>query len=112
MDVKFDFFRTTMPETREADYYLGCLNSSVFMDFKKTADNIIYLARISFDGFGCYELFGKVYALNEQDSKKFIEEIETENLNQEVITGFVKELISLNKEQIWTDALEKYNLID
>ena len=68
MNRKFDFFGTTMPETRKADYYLGCLNSSVFIDFNKTNNNQICLVRISFDGFGCYNLFGRVYLLDIQDS--------------------------------------------
>jgi len=43
-------------------------------------------------------------------SKDFIEEIDKENLDQERITKIVLELIRLNKDSIWPDALEEYNL--
>lgn len=112
MNHKFNFFRTNMPETRKADYHLGCLNGSVFIDFNKTNNNQICMVRISFDGFGCYNLSGRVYLLDLKDSEKFIREIETENLDQEVMTELVKKAITINKEQIWSDALEKYKLID
>ncbi len=50
MNQPFDFFITTLPPTRQADYYLGCLNASVFIDFNCSDENLIYLIRISFDG--------------------------------------------------------------
>ena len=52
MNQDFEFFKTTMPQTRKADYYLGCLDSCVFLDFNRSTDNGISLARISFDGYG------------------------------------------------------------
>ena len=33
MNDDLEFFIATMPDTRPADYYLGCLGGSVFMDF-------------------------------------------------------------------------------
>ena len=53
MKQDFDFFKTSMPSTRKADYYLGGLDSSVFIDFNRTKENRISLVRISFDGYGC-----------------------------------------------------------
>jgi len=52
MNQDFAFFKTTMTQTRKADYYLGCLDSCVFLDFNRSTDNGISLARISFDGYG------------------------------------------------------------
>jgi hypothetical protein len=112
MNQDFEFFKTTMPNTRKADYYLGCLDSSVFIDFNRSEDNRIYLRRISFDGYGCCNLDKNANHLNHQDSKKFIEEIEKEELDQVVITLLVKTAVKINKEQIWTDALEEYGLIE
>ena len=43
---------------------------------------------------------------------KFIEEISKDELDQEKLTTIVKEIIKINKNHIWTDALEEYNLID
>ncbi len=101
-----------MPETRKADYHLGCLDSSVFIDFDQSADKRIYLSRISFDGYGCCELGENAKHLNLGDSQKFIEEIEKEPLDQNTMTLLVKKIIKVNKEYIWTDAIREYGLIE
>ncbi|MDG1332775.1 MAG: hypothetical protein P8P74_10615 [Crocinitomicaceae bacterium] len=112
MNQDFDFFKTTMPQTRKADYYLGCLDSCVFLDFNCSADNRISLIRISFDGYGCCSLNDKAESLSSEESAKFIAEMNREHLNQELITRLVKHLIEINKEHIWLDALEDYDLIE
>ena len=43
MGQDFYFFKTTMPESRKADFYLGCLDGSVFIDFNYTPDKRISL---------------------------------------------------------------------
>jgi hypothetical protein len=106
----FDFFKCTMPESRKADFYLGCLDSCVFLDFNWTTDKRINLCRISFDGYGCCDI-DNAKCLDEQSSKDFISEIGRDNLNQEKITKYILELVRLNKDNIWKEALEKYNLI-
>jgi hypothetical protein len=108
----FGFFKTQMPDTRKADFYLGCLDSSVFIDFNLTSDNLISLCRISFDGYGCCNITDTKNLLNFELSKKFLEEIKKDKLDQEKLTPLVKEIIKVNREHIWTDALEEYNLID
>ncbi|MFN7116236.1 MAG: hypothetical protein ACK4TA_05515 [Saprospiraceae bacterium] len=112
MNQNFDFFKITLPETRKADYYLGCLDGSVFIDFNRSEDNRIYLRRISFDGYGCCNLDKDSNFLNNLDSKKFIEELEKQELDQAIITSLVKIAIKINKEHIWTDAIEEYGLIE
>ena len=111
MNKNYDFHKTTMPASRKADYYLCCLDSSVFIDFNSSPDNEISLIRISFDGFGCCNIDGKAKKLNLMDSKQFIEELNKEALNQIAITDVVNKAIKINNEFIWTDALEKYGLI-
>ncbi len=111
MKHDFDFFKWTMPESRKADFYLGCLDSCVFLDFNWTTDKRINLCRISFDGYGCCNI-DNAKCLDEQSSKDFINEISKDNLDQEKITKFVLELVRLNKDNIWKVALEEYNLID
>lgn len=112
MGQEFDFFKTTMPDSRKADFYLGCLDGSVFIDFNFTTDGRINLCRISFDGYGCCNLDSNAKCLNDKSSKAFIDEINKDNFEQEKITKIVLELIGLNKDNIWTDALEEYKLID
>lgn len=111
MKQDFYFFKTTMPDSRKADFYLGCLDGCVFLDFNYTLDGQISLCRISFDGYGCCN-FNNAKCLDEKSSQDFVDEIIKDNLNQEKITKYVLELVSLNKDNIWKDALEEYNLID
>jgi hypothetical protein len=112
MKQNFDFFKTKMPESRKADFYLGCLDGAVFLDFNKTVDNRIRLCRISFDGYGCCNLPEQTNALNAELSKTFMEEITKEKLDQEKLALLVKEVIKINQAHIWVEALESYHLID
>ncbi len=112
MTQDFGFFKTSMPESRKADFYLGCLEGSVFIDFNQTSDGLISLCRISFDGYGCCNLTNNQNLLNRALSREFIEEIKKHKLDQEKLTQLVKEIIKINKDYIWTDALDEYDLID
>ena len=112
MEQGFDFFKTTMPASRKADFYLGYFEGSVFLDFNITSEKRINLCRISFDGYGCCDLNNNAKCLDEQLSRVFIEEIGKADLDQEKVTKIVLELIRLNRDNIWIDALEEYNLID
>lgn len=112
MKQDFYFFKTTMPSSRKADFYLGCFDGCVFMDFNVTTDKHIYLCRISFDGYGCFNLDSNAKCLGYKSSKTFIDEIGKENLDQGKITKLVLELIGMNKDKIWKDALEEYKFLD
>jgi len=103
MGQDFDFFKTTMPDSRQADFYLGCLDGSVFIDFNFTTDKRINLCRISFDGYGCCDLDNNAKCLDDKTSMAFIDEIGKDNFDQEKITKIVLELIGLNKDNIWLD---------
>ena len=111
MNQEFGFFKTTMPDSRKADYYLGCFDGCVFLDFNLTTDKRINLCRISFDSYGCCDI-DNAKCLDEQSSKDFIFEIGRNTLDQQKIAKFVLELIRLNQSKIWIDALEEYSLID
>jgi hypothetical protein len=112
MKQNFEFFKTDMPESRKADFYLGCLDGSVFLDFNQSNENLISLCRISFDGYGCCNLDSNAIHLDYRLSQEFLEEISNDQLNQEKITRLVLNLIELNKDNIWADALKKYHLIE
>ena len=111
MEQDFYFFKTKMPDSRKADFYLGCLDSSVFIDFNLTSDCLISLCRIPFDGYGCCNIADTKNLLNFELSKKFMEEIKKDEIDQRKLTPLVKEIIKINQEYIWRDALEAYNLI-
>ena len=101
----FDFFKTEMPDSRKADFYLGCLDGCVFIDFNLNSDKLISLCRISFDGYGCCNLTNQTNLLDYGKSKQFVEELTKVELDQENLTSLVKEIIKINQEFIWTDAL-------
>ncbi len=86
MKQDFNFFKVEMPESRKADFYLGCLDGSVFIDFNLTGNNLISLCRISFDGYGCCNIDGTKNLLNSELSKLFIDEISKDELSQEKLT--------------------------
>ena len=111
MKPNFEFFKTTMPESRRADFYLGCLEGSVYIDFNKSNENLISLCRISFDGYGCCNLPDKTNCLSLELSNRFIQEMEREELDQEIIATIVRELIKTNREYIWEEALKEYKLV-
>lgn len=111
MRDNLDFFKTSMPKTREADFYLGCRNGSVFIDFNRTKNNLISLVRISFDGYGCCNLNENVQTLNTEDSELFLKQMSIDLMDQNKITSLVKKAIKMNRQQIWTDALHKYDFI-
>jgi hypothetical protein len=104
------FFITAMPDTRPADYYLGCLEGSVFMDFENCEHECIRLKRISFDGYGCCDLGDQAIPMNEVDSRVFKEIIEARLSDEARLTTIVKKTISSNKKLIWVDALNEYGL--
>ncbi|WP_145996396.1 hypothetical protein [Dysgonomonas massiliensis] len=96
-----------MPKTRPADYYLGCLDGSVFLDFNDTND-FVSLIRISFDGYGCCNLGSDSVPLNENDSSLLKKMMQNGTIDQDILEEIVRKAISLNKSLIWEDALEEY----
>lgn len=104
------FFITSMPESRPADYYLGYQDGCVFLDFNNHDNDRICLKRISFDGYGCCELSDQATPLDTDDSEIF-KTLFKENLkDQNLLFSIVKKSITLNRQEIWADALEEYNL--
>jgi len=110
MNEDLEFFITTMPNTRVADYYLGCLGGSVFIDFDNYENESVRLKRISFDGYGCCDLGDLAVPMNEVDSITFKKIIEAQLHNQLLLTKIIKKTIANNKKFIWEEALNEYGL--
>lgn len=110
MQGEFGFFTTVMPGSRPADYYLGCLDGSVFMDFDNCDNGCIRLSRISFDGYGCCNLKDRAAPMSEIDSQTFRSMLETEEPDQLQLTAIIKRTITSNRNLIWEDALKEYSL--
>lgn len=105
------FFITTMPNSRPADYCLGYLDGCVFIDFNNYHNDKICLRRISFDGYGCYGLGEQAIALDAVDSKNFKDILQNDLKDQNKLLTIVKKAISLNKQNIRTEALIEYGLV-
>jgi len=108
--MSFDFQITTMPPTRPANYYLCCLNGSVFIDFNNDGNKVV-LVRISFDGFGCCHVSDAI-PVNENDSIYFKQMFQQNNIEQGRITEIILGNLKKNKSKIWEDALKRYHFID
>lgn len=111
MQTGFNFFITTMPGSRPADYYLGCLDGSVFLDFADGKDDSISLIRISFDGYGCYDLKEQAVPISKDDSIAFRNTLQNGIQDQRLLETLVKKAILLNKATIRAEALNEYRLI-
>ena len=110
MNENLDFFITAMPDTRPADYYLGCSEGSVYIDFDTYKGDQIRLKRISFDRYGCCDLGNQAIPMDEVDSRAFKKIIDSQLIDQALLTILVKKTLSNNKELIWEEALNEYGL--
>ena len=107
-----DFYWTSMPSSRKADYYLGYYNGSVFIDFDNLNDEQVALVRISFDGYGCCKVKSdEVVPVTKNDSAKFKMMFESDNIDQDEMMKIVSATLLANKKLLWEDALKKYKLI-
>lgn len=106
-----NFFIITPPNARLADYCLGCLEGSVYIDFDNYNKDIICLRRISFDGYGCCNLEGQIIPLNLKDSHIFKELYNKNITDQDEFERIVRNTIADNKHLIWEDALNKYKFL-
>ena len=100
-----------MPDSRPADYYLGCLDGSVFIDFNNHGSKLVSLKRISFDGYGCCNLNDQVIPVDKEDSTAFKKMIKTQLIDQEILTTIIKKTITDNKKLLWEEALAEYGFI-
>ncbi len=104
------FFKNNKPAFRQADYYLAYLNGCIFIDFNNNDNESICLKRISFDGYGGYELGDQAISMNIDDSRKFKTIYEDNLADQVTLLTIVKKTIALNKQDISADTLKEYGL--
>lgn len=104
------FHLCDMPDSRPAEYCLGCYDGSCFVDFNIT-NGLVFLERISFDGFGCFEISNPDITLSLEESEVFQEEMKKNNFSQKIIRPFVLKLINLNKDLMCSDVFDQYPLL-
>ena len=85
----------------------GC----IFADFKK-AGKSCKLVRISFDGYGCCNCEGGVGLMEPEDARQLMGWANSKTIGDGEACGrILARYVTQNKEALWADALEEYNLL-
>jgi hypothetical protein len=98
-------------ETRPCRFCLCLQGGSVFADLDVDAAGLVYLVRISCDGFGCCRLPASVERMNAEESALLLEAVSFERFDERVTSAFSEYLRRL-RGVIWEDALIEHQLID
>jgi hypothetical protein len=109
MDIEINIFTPMLP-TRPCKYCLSLQGDSVFADFD-IVHEIVCLVRISFDGYGCCGIPEPDRKMNERDSRKFIEMLESGNIVQAEMSEILTRYFQENSDVIWEDALTDHGLL-
>lgn len=108
--MSIDIYRTKVMPTRPCRYSLSLQEGAVYADFD-LEDETIYLRRISFDGYGCCDIEDLVRKMSVDDSKRFIQLVEADKIDEEELTQVLKNYFKDNSDVIWNDALTDHKLI-
>lgn len=107
-----EIYRCKMPKSRPSDFCFSLFDGSVFVDFAKKG-GLLYLLRISFDGYGCYSVPGSSNPLNKEHTKSFLKIVRGGMKDQTELLGLIKTAIRLNRPLLDADEpLQKYKLLD
>ncbi len=104
------FYLYNMPDSRPAEYCLGCYDGSCFIDFN-IQNGMVFLERISCDGLGCFEISNSEITLSLEESEVFQEEMKKSSFSQKIIRPLVLKLINLNEDLICADVFNQYPLL-
>jgi hypothetical protein len=97
--------------TRPCNFCLCFEGGSVFADFDIGSDGLLYLVRISFDGYGCCVTEGKIAPMSLRDSQTIINRVDADDLNSNVVREILYRYFRENQKVIWQDALLEHQLL-
>lgn len=97
--------------TRPAKYCLSLQEDSVFADFDFGPNGGLYLARISFDGYGCCKPTSCLAELNSEITRFLVQHFENGNVETPQVESILRSYFNENKALLWEDALEHHDLI-
>lgn len=107
-----EIFPCKMPESRPSSFCFSLFDGSVFVDFAKKG-GLLYLLRISFDGFGCCSIQGGSNPLGKEHAKAFLKIVRGGMKDKTELLGLIKTAIRLNRPLLGADEpLQKYRLLD
>lgn len=97
--------------SRPCHFCLSLQGGAVFADFGIDEDNHVFLIRISFDGYGCCECSETSTKMDTSDSKLLVAMINNKELDQFSVNALLRTYLGENKNVVWADALEEYELL-
>ena len=99
--------------TRPCKICLALQDDSVFADFDLDEEGRLYLARISFDGYGCCDPSweGAPVKLENTISQQLLYKFEDENVATEDVANILSAYFVNCGKAIWVDALQTHELI-
>lgn len=96
---------------RPCRYCLGLQDDSVFADFDLDSEGRIFLARISFDGYGCCETAEGIRPMSLNISNRLMHLVETNDVRSLELSTILAQYFRENSGVIWAEALETHNLL-
>lgn len=88
-----------------------CRMIQCLLIFDITLAGAVYLARISYDGYGCCVSGHQVGKMDIPNSRYLIAAILTNNLDSPRVTEIPQSYFRANKIMLWEDALSEHGLI-
>ena len=100
-------------ETRQCEFSLGLQGDSVFADFNLDENSLIYLARISFDGYGsCYPSWEREpLKIGPSESRLLLRAVRENSFENKDVGKVLKAYFIRCGDAIWDDALRRHELI-
>ena len=109
MSIRAEIF-PTMP-TRPCSFCLSLQGGSVFADFDTDDAAIVFLRRISFDGFGCCQVGESIKKMSSRDSRLLLDAIARRELGGVQVENTLRSYFRENQDVIWRDALAEHDLL-
>ena len=100
----------TMP-TRTCRFCLALQDDSVFADFDVDSSGLVYLCRISFDGYGCCHCEDSSARMGLSDSELLLAAVERGDIKNADVGALLIRYFHTNRKVIWMDALANHGLL-
>jgi hypothetical protein len=97
--------------SRSCRFCLSLQDDSVFADFDVDDRGLVFLRRISFDGYGCCDVPETIKRMSNADSLALVEAHDRGEVGGREITTVLRAYFLDNIDVIWSDALIHHGLI-
>ena len=97
--------------TRPCRFCLCLQDGSIYADFDTDDADIIFLRRISFDGYGGCKVEESIRKMSSAASRLLLDAIARDELDNLEVEKVLREYFRENKDVIWSEALEAYDLL-